>query len=121
MANVLIIDDAPEVRNVLADILASGGHTCRTAADALIAAQMLEGERFDVVITDIFMPVIDGLELLQLWRQEHPRIRFITMSGGGTTATGRDVLVEARERGSNIVLEKPVAPSVLLAAVESVT
>src|SRR3546814_10167526 len=62
-ASILIIDDEPEVAQMLADILASQGHRVVTAGSGQKALRLIEGERFDVILSDVRMPELDGPSL----------------------------------------------------------
>ena len=119
MARILVVDDNKDLLEVIREMLAEAGHTATLATDALQAAQVLEHERFDVALIDIFMPVVDGLQLLHQWRGDHPTMGLIAMSGGGTTAEGLDALTAASAFGA-LTLRKPIHADTLAEAITTV-
>lgn len=80
MAAMLIVDDDASVRNLLYDLFA-GWQVCRVAETAKEALSYLAGERYDLVLTDISMPELSGIELLGHVRQCYPNILVIVISG----------------------------------------
>jgi two-component system chemotaxis sensor kinase CheA len=102
--SVLLIDDAPFFRNMLAPVLKAAGYVVTTAASAPDALALMEGGRgFDVVITDIEMPGMDGFELASALRG-NPRTAEVPIIGLSTL-----VSVEAIERGKRVGLHDYVA------------
>ena len=116
MARILIVDDEPQVLEILARILERHGHTVLKAADGETALRMYAGNPTDVVITDILMPEMDGLELLIRMRGAFPEARIIALSGGGFIGK-EEVLRDAVRLGAVGVLEKPFSPEGCLEAV----
>ena len=82
MAAILIVDDDDAVRDVLYDLF-SDEHLCHVAATAEQALAFLDDQRYDVVLTDISMPGLSGLELLGHLRQARPGTPVIVISGIG--------------------------------------
>ena len=82
MAAILIVDDDDSVRDVLYDLF-SEEHLCHAAATAEQALVFLREQTYDVVLTDISMPGLSGLELLGHLRQEQPETPVIVVSGIG--------------------------------------
>lgn len=80
MATLLIIDDDSFVRDTLNDLF-SERHECHTADRAEQALQFLEFETYDVVLTDISMPGLGGLQVLKRMTEEHPTTPVIVISG----------------------------------------
>ena len=64
MAKILVVDDDPVVQRMLAYVLVDGGHDTRRASNGMAALQLLERESFDLVVSDVRMPELDGLGLL---------------------------------------------------------
>jgi len=84
------------------------------------ALHMLDCVDVDVVITDIYMPGMNGVELIRrLEKRDHCR-RVIAMTGGGVTRTSIELLAEATAVGADLTIEKPFGPDRLLAAVQDV-
>lgn len=80
MAAILIVEDDPKIRSVLYDLFADW-HVCHVAATAEQALAYLEDEPYDVILTDISMPGLSGVELLGRVRQRHPDMPVIIVSG----------------------------------------
>jgi len=80
MAEILVVDDDALIRNTLSELL-SLQHKCQTAETAEIALAKLEADSFDVVLTDISMPGLSGLELLGHVLQKYPHTPVIIISG----------------------------------------
>ncbi len=116
MASILIVDDEPQVLEILTRILERHGHTTLKARDGKTALRMFAGNPTDVVITDIFMPEMDGFEFLIRVREAFPEARIIALSGGGYIGK-EEVLRDAVRLGAVGVLEKPFSPEECLEAV----
>lgn len=106
MAKVLVIDDDPKVRSVVARFVELEGHTVVQAENGKEAINQLEGDPADLVISDIFMPEMDGIEVLIQLREHFPDAKLVAMSGGGAIAASH-VLKTAMVLGAVAVLEKP--------------
>jgi YesN/AraC family two-component response regulator len=83
MHNVLIIDDEPDVRDAIKRVLDRAGYTVRVIGDAAEAMIELRTHPADIVVTDIIMPKVNGVEAIDLIRKEFPNVRIIAISGGG--------------------------------------
>lgn len=106
MAKVLVIDDDPKVRNVVARFVELEGHAVVQAENGKEAIDQLQGDPADLVISDIFMPEMDGIEVLIQLREHFPDAKLVAMSGGGAIAASH-VLKTAKVLGAVAVLEKP--------------
>ena len=91
MATLLLIDDDTLIRDILYDLL-SAAHECHTADRAEQALEYLEIETYDAVLTDITMPGLGGLEILNRIKERHPNTPVIVISG--TTQQHADALIE---------------------------
>jgi DNA-binding NtrC family response regulator len=78
---ILIVEDDAQLRDLLADHLEEQGYTVRAAADGHEALAILERDRPPVILLDLRLPGVHGLQLLQRIRQDHPTIRVIVVSG----------------------------------------
>jgi CheY-like chemotaxis protein len=107
MVRVLIIDDDDEARTGLRRLLEAEGHDVEEAADGSQALRRFAGSPADLVITDIFMPHMDGLEFVMRVRETLPEAPIIAMSGGGQIAAG-PVLQAAEALGVVRSLSKPL-------------
>ena len=85
MASVLIVEDDEAVRDTLLDLF-SDEHLCHAAPTVEIALSFLDVETYDVVLTDISMPGLSGVELLGIIRQRQPETPVIIISGIGDRA-----------------------------------
>lgn len=103
-ARVLIVDDEKLTRATLEMELADEGYEVRTATNGFEAVAALEKESFEVVITDLRMPSMDGLEFLRITRQRWPATAVIFMTAFGTVATA----VQAMREGAADYLTKPL-------------
>lgn len=102
---ILILDDEPELRSTLRDRLLMEGYDVQTASDGRLGLKLYHERPVDLVITDVLMPEMDGLEVIRvLCRTTSPPL-IIAMSGGGSR--DMDFLVEATEFGATRILSKP--------------
>jgi signal transduction histidine kinase len=113
MARILIVDDEKSIRNTVSEFLRMDGHEVRTAEDADVAMALMEEHSFDVVVTDIILPRVSGVTLLQRIKERAPDIQVIMMTGEPTV----DTAVEAVRAGARDYLSKPVGKRELLAVV----
>ncbi len=117
VAKILVVDDRQEIRDTLRQVLARCGFGVEVASNGQEAIDLYRTTQPDVVLLDMFMPVMNGFDALFLMRQEFPKAKVIAVSGGGSNM-GADALREARSLGARLTLQKPVARDVLLAAIE---
>ena len=111
---VLVIEDNDGLRDYLRVALETQEYEVLTARDGQEALAYLNGHPVDVVLTDIFMPEMDGIEIIAALRKQFPEIRVIAMSG----RPGVDYLSVARELGVTRTLRKPFELNELLAALK---
>ncbi len=100
---VLVVDDEKVIREILADFLSLEGFYVVTAPDGTTALQRLEQSRFDMVISDLKMPQMGGLELLERIQAEHENVLTVIMTGFGTVETA----IEAMKKGAYDYILKP--------------
>ncbi len=105
MARVLVADDEEGVREFLAETLELDGHDVTQAKDGLAARRLLETQAFDLLVTDLRMPGLDGLGLLRACRAEQPELEVILLTAHGTV----DTAVDAMKLGAFDYLQKPIA------------
>jgi len=103
MANILVIDDERAIRNVLKDILGNEGYKTDEAADGEEGLKKFLAGSFDVVLCDIKMPKMDGLEFLMKASESNPDTPIIMISGHGNIETA----VEAVKKGAFDYIAKP--------------
>ena len=112
MARILIVDDDEPERMILSTILEQAGHETSLAEDGEEALKECSSRAIDVVITDLQMPKVHGLELIGMLRDLSPRPAIIAISG-----TGSAQLDMAQVVGAEATLNKPVNHAALLSAV----
>lgn len=120
MALILLIDDEDLVRAGLRRPLEQAGHTVIEARDGAEGLRRFYEWQPDVVVTDIIMPNVEGIEVILTLRREAPQVKIIAISGGGLKRTPL-FLEFASEFGANEVLQKPFPPSALVATVSRLT
>ena len=116
MATILLFDDEEQVRMLFQVALVSAGYRVLMAESGPHGLRLLEHQDVDLILVDIFMPEMDGLELIPLLRKIRPTCKIIAMSGGSGE---RDYLDTAKHLGANDTLKKPFPPQDLLDAVSS--
>lgn len=116
MATIFVIDDDASIRRSLRRILELEGHETREAGNGTVALEELAGADVDLVITDIYMPEMDGIEFLIRFRDLHPATPIIAISGGGY-APKEFVLKDASLIGATTTLSKPLTVDGVLDAV----
>jgi CheY-like chemotaxis protein len=110
---VLVVDDHPDLRALVKIVLERAGFEVQVAADGQRALDLQRERPADVLITDIFMPESDGIELIARFKSGFPQVKIIAMSGGGHVSK-KDYLPVAKEIGADGVLQKPFAAETLL-------
>ena len=110
---VLVVEDNADLRDYLRLALESQGHEVRTADNGRIALQYLQRDGIDVVLTDLYMPEMDGIETTVELRRHFPTLPVIVMSGKPATHTP-----VMEELGAARVLKKPFALEELLDALQ---
>lgn len=103
MANLLIVDDEPGIRQVLTLVFERDGHKVRTAENGRLALGVLHQEPADLILSDVRMPDMDGIELLRAAREALPDIAVIMMTAFATVDTAR----EAFKLGADDFVQKP--------------
>ncbi|MBU3715351.1 MAG: sigma-54-dependent Fis family transcriptional regulator [Ferruginibacter sp.] len=103
MASILIIDDEKSIRNVLKDILQHEGYQVEEAPDGEQGIKQFQSKTFDLVLCDIKMPKMDGMEVLQQMMAVNPEIPVIMISGHGSIENA----VEAVKKGAYDFISKP--------------
>jgi CheY-like chemotaxis protein len=120
VADILVIDDDPAILSVAELLLKRDGHEVVVAREASKGLRALEDEPFDLVIVDIFMPEMDGLETINQVHRLRPGLPVIVMSGyqfETALAPRPDFLHMATELGATSSLKKRFRPADLLQAV----
>jgi len=100
---VLIIDDEQEFTQALAERMTNRGMTVSTSSSAIEGLQSVEEHAFDVVVLDLQMPEMDGIETLKILKKKNPELQVILLTGHATVEKG----IEAMKLGAMDLLEKP--------------
>ncbi len=104
--HVLIADDEASIRHVLTLVLTGSGYEVRAVADGEEALKELAARSYDVVISDVRMPKVDGLALMKQALSTNPELTFLVMSAYGS----KDLALEAVAQGAYDFIEKPFKP-----------
>ena len=102
---ILVVDDKANIRALLQDML-SATHEVTLAADGAAARDLLQAQAFDLVITDVRMPGIDGFELVELIKSRWPLTEVVMMTAHGSIPAA----VEAMRKGAYDYIQKPFDP-----------
>ncbi|NOU35382.1 MAG: response regulator [Kiritimatiellaceae bacterium] len=116
MAHILVIEDDESVCRLFGQFLEGEGFTVSQASNGKEGLALLKQQKPDLVITDIMMPEMDGLEVIRNLRHQHAGLPVIAISGGMKTASV-NFLPHAKKFGADCVFEKPVSLTALLAVV----
>lgn len=115
MAKILVIDDERSIRNIISELLEMEGHSVKTAENGAQGYEMIGAEPFDLVISDIKMPEMDGIELLDKLIETHPDTTVVMISGHGSI----DTAVECIKKGAFDYIEKPIDMNRILVTVKN--
>ena len=113
--NILLVEDEPSVVSVLSRGLTDEGFTVSIAPDGLIGAQMVKEHHFDLIILDIMLPGINGLELCKIVKKEKPNTPVIMLTALGTTEN----VVNGLDNGADDYLIKPFKFAELFARIRT--
>jgi CheY-like chemotaxis protein len=126
MASILLIDDEEDVRDSVAKVLGRSGHRITKVASAEEGIAAISKGKFDIVITDIIMPGMNGVDVIKQIRTVQPDVRILAISGGGNfgptdyqpeAITTTAYLQAATDAGADGVLTKPFQKKELLESI----
>ena len=115
MANLLIVEDDALLREALAEQLAQGGHTVTSVEGGIAAQQILERQRFDAMVLDLGLPMVDGITVLKWTRQRFGAMPIMIL----TARDGIDDRVRGLNAGADDYLTKPFQVAELVARVQA--
>lgn len=115
MSAILVIDDEPGIRKTVRDILEDEGHKAYSADDGPAGLELLKSERIDVVLLDVWLPRMGGIDVLKAIKADHPAIEVIVISGHASI----DMAVNAVKLGAFDFIEKPLSIERLVTAVRN--
>ena len=113
---LLVIDDEAQIRMLFRTALEAVGYRVLTAENGRHALNVLAHQDVDLILVDIYMPGMDGLELIPRLREIQPASKIIAMSGGSGEWDAFDI---AKDLGVNHTLKKPFSPRELLEAISA--
>jgi len=114
VTNVLVVDDEPRICTLIRDALEARGHHCLTATEPSHAKELLDGGAISVMVADVVMPEVTGLDLLAHVRHSFPHCKVILITGVASTEN----LATALNLGAYDYFKKPFELSVLLDAID---
>lgn len=120
MICILVIDDDKSVRIAIETLLRHEGCVTVLADGGRLGVEAFKASRFDVVMVDIFMPDVDGIEIIKVVREQEPTLPIIAMSGfrfRGSAPSSPDFLAMAEKLGATYCLRKPFGPHQLMDAI----
>ena len=116
---VLLVDDDDNVLKTISPMLTDAGYNVLSVTKARAGFDQLQSHSVDLIITDIIMPEMEGIEFILKLRKESPSVPIIAISGSGRSSRF-DYLTMARRLGATAVLEKPFGREELLSVVAEV-
>ena len=117
MKKILVIDDEEQMRDMLQRLLEQRGYEVMKAPNGKVGARLCKEEQIDLVITDLLMPEMDGIETIMELKRELPDVKIIAISGGGRIGP-EDYLKMANSLGARYTFTKPFSTKELLEAVK---
>lgn len=117
MATILVVDDIAGVRRAIGGLLAREGHRIAEAADGVEALAVARREQPDLVITDLLMPRLDGIDTIDRLRESGVRCPILAVSGGGSLVEAGEALAAAVPV-ADATLRKPFETEELVATVD---
>ncbi len=117
MKRILVVDDEEQIRLMLSQMLTHAGYEVHTAENGDDGMAMVGRHDFDLIITDMIMPVKDGLKFIMELVRDYPDLKILAISGGGAIKAER-YLTMAGYLGDIATLEKPFKREAMLALVE---
>jgi DNA-binding NtrC family response regulator len=112
-AGILVVDDEPAVLATMVAALEAEGFLALGSTDPRDVRKLMETVVFDVLVSDVMMPHLDGLALLEIARRQNPDVEVLLVTGYGT----REVAFQAWRQGACGFLEKPFQPDQFVTAV----
>lgn len=110
---ILIVDDEPYIRELIRETLRSRAYETGVAANGVEALDILSREKYDVLVTDVVMPGMQGLDLLKRAKRAHPRMKVIVLTGFPRESDIGDFLLQ----GADEFLPKPFRANDLVLAI----
>jgi CheY-like chemotaxis protein len=115
--NILVVEDSPAVRLSVAGYLEGRGFEVTEAENGRAAIRALDRRSFDLIVTDVLMPEVDGIELIKAARNAQPDVKILAMSGGAPNMPAGYLLKMTRMFNADETIYKPFLNEELGAAV----
>ncbi|MDI6767428.1 MAG: response regulator [Bacteroidota bacterium] len=116
-ATILIVDDEPDLRDLLGQVLTNAGYKVSQAPDGDVALKLLKKEKFDIALLDIQMPNVNGIQVLKYIQEHLPKTKAIMLTGYADLKHA----MEAKEFGARDFIGKPYKIEDILSTVERVS
>ena len=113
MANILLVEDMSGIRDSLEMILEMAGHKVASQKDGESGIKALSEGNYDILITDILMPGVDGTEVIMQCKQTKPNIKILAISAGGKGVSA-DAALQIASQKADATMQKPFSKEELL-------
>ena len=113
METILVVDDESSVREMMATMLLSSERDIKMAENGVQAEEILASSEISLVVTDIVMDGVNGIDLIMKMKTDYPDIPIVAVSGGGGIEGRFDYLEIAKLVGANKILKKPFTAEIL--------
>ena len=113
---ILVVDDDVTIREMITKILSRNGYHVVLASDGFEALNLLERDQMKIVITDMKMPEMDGMELIELISKNYPDVKIIAMTAFDDIYTIKDAIM----KGADEYITKPFNPEELILRIEAI-
>lgn len=114
MAKILVVEDDPMIRKTIEFKLNKSGYETEVAEDGQQGLEMVDDQVYDLLITDVMMPYITGLELVEKVKKKLPNLPILLLSAVGH----EDMVLKAFDLGADDYMKKPFSPNELLIRVK---
>jgi len=117
VARICLIEDDALIRKTLHKLLSNMDHFVATASNGKEGLALIQSRPFDIVVTDIIMPEMEGIELIRRIHETHPDLKVVAMSGGGRVGN-MDFLKIAKSIGADEIIYKPATKTDFINAID---
>jgi len=119
---ILVVDDDELLQEILVLVLEDVGYVVDKASDGKEAWELMQGKRYDLLLTDLYMPEMNGIELILKSQQQFPDTKIVLLSGGGrelkADSEANSVIYDGQQIDVDIYLKKPSDTEQMLAAIK---
>ncbi len=118
MTRIIVMEDDEVYLNIIVGILENAGYEAEGALNGKIGMQLFSIKPADLIVTDLIMPIQDGVETIGILKDQAPEVKIIAMSAGDSSGGLKNYSKLAVEFGADAFLEKPVNRNVLIEKIE---